>query len=70
MTNNSELSEHQGAGITLHHPTLGKLRGIKKSKDVVQFLGLQYATLTDGLARGVLHNGVYSKEVHDATKHG
>ena len=54
----------------LCHPTLGPLQGITSGDDVVQFLGLQYATLKDGLARAVLRDGVYSEERRIATRHG
>lgn len=70
MTIHTDSSVHTNTGVKLHHPTLGTLRGLQASNDVVQFLGLQYASLSDGLARGVLHQGVYSEQVHDATKHG
>lgn len=39
---------------TISHPTIGRVRGISRYPGVVQFLGVQYATLTDRFARGEL----------------
>ncbi|KAK5061076.1 hypothetical protein LTR84_007617 [Exophiala bonariae] len=64
------------ADPTIEHPLLGSILGVKKSEEVVQFLGIQYATLKDRFSRGVLlrsltrmpGNNVAS--VFDATKSG
>lgn len=39
---------------TISHPTIGRVRGIRRYPGVIQFLGVQYATLMDRLARGEL----------------
>ncbi|KAH6974610.1 Alpha/Beta hydrolase protein [Ilyonectria sp. MPI-CAGE-AT-0026] len=39
---------------TISHPTIGRVRGISRYPGVVQFLGVQYATLMDRFARGEL----------------
>ncbi|KAH7116555.1 Alpha/Beta hydrolase protein [Dactylonectria estremocensis] len=39
---------------TICHPVIGHIRGIKRYTDLVQFLGVQYATLKDRFARGEL----------------
>jgi hypothetical protein len=38
----------------LQHGTIGTIRGLRKTPDVDQFLGIQYAQLADGFARGML----------------
>ena len=38
----------------LEHPDIGSIRGIQHSEDVQQYLGIQYAELADGFARGTL----------------
>ncbi|KAJ5520859.1 hypothetical protein N7463_001312 [Penicillium fimorum] len=55
----------------IHHPIIGPIRGTKNSLGVVQFLGVQYATLEDRFARGVLKE-YYPKEgdTLDATQLG
>ncbi|KAJ9151287.1 Sterol esterase [Pleurostoma richardsiae] len=39
---------------TLHHPTIGRIRGMRRSPEVDQYLGIQYATLKDRFSRGEL----------------
>lgn len=54
---------------TFTHPTIGQLRPNTSHEGVLQFQGLQYATLTDRFAPAKLKE--YSKdEVIDATKVG
>lgn len=60
---------------TKQHPTIGPIRGLNKVPTVVQYLGVQYATLKDRFSRGVLletYNRDYLNEdgVLDATKLG
>lgn len=57
--------------VPLIHPTLGRIAGIRRSESVVQYLGIQYATLKDRFSRGelVTHSTDYALEL-DATKHG
>lgn len=40
--------------VVLQHPTIGPIRGINKVAGVTQLLGVQYATLVDRFAPGVL----------------
>jgi len=40
--------------VRLSHPSLGRIRGIRRSENVVQYLGVQYATLKDRFSRGDL----------------
>jgi hypothetical protein len=37
-----------------HHQTIGPIRGVKRTSGVIQYLGVQYATLKDRFARGKL----------------
>ena len=37
-----------------HHHTVGPIRGVRRPPYVDQFLGVQYATLSDRFARGEL----------------
>lgn len=53
---------------TLKHSTLGNVKG-NKGDQVVQFLGLKYATLKDRLATAQLL-GSYGFDGVDATKYG
>lgn len=41
---------------TLKHASIGQIKGIKPSQhpDVDQYLGIQYATLSDAFSRGKL----------------
>lgn len=60
---------------TKQHPTIGPIRGLNKIPTVVQFLGVQYATLKDRFSRGVLletyDSGNFNEDgVLDATKLG
>ncbi|KAL3464916.1 Alpha/Beta hydrolase protein [Aspergillus heterothallicus] len=55
------------------HPTIGRIRGISKVPGVVQYLGVQYATLADRFSRGVLLDSYTCEDpsrVLDATKLG
>lgn len=57
----------------LVHPTIGRIKGVKKSSYVVEYLGLQYATLEDAFARG--KSIAYASRgdgdsIIDATQHG
>jgi carboxylesterase type B len=54
--------------VTLKHPSIGSLRGTKRSAGVEQYLGIQYAKLTDRFSRGALVES-YASPV-DATTHG
>lgn len=54
--------------VTLEYPSIGSLRGIKRPPGVEQYLGIQYAKLTDRFARGALVES-HSSPV-DATTHG
>lgn len=54
---------------TLSHPTIGKVKGNATKDGVIEFLGLQYATLTDRFAPAKIKE--YSKQnTIDATKIG
>lgn len=53
------------------HPHIGRVRGLQRSNDLVQFLGIQYATLKDRFARGVLCDYADAPDaLLDATKIG
>lgn len=53
------------------HPEIGRIRGLQRSNDIIQFLGIQYATLENRFARGVLRDYAESpEEVLDATNVG
>jgi carboxylesterase type B len=54
--------------LTLQHPSIGSIKGIRRSSQVEQYLGIQYATLTDRFARGQLIE-TYASPL-DATSHG
>lgn len=54
----------------LDHPTIGSLRGIKKSPSVTQYLGVPYATLEDAFARAQPTTRAADGKVIDATRHG
>lgn len=53
----------------LEHPGIGKIQGIRRPNGLSQFLGVQYATLKDGYARGEL-KPPNPEGVLDATQHG
>ncbi len=55
---------------TFDHPTIGSIKGRKSSPQVVKYLGVPYATLSDGFARGTLVDSVSSQDVLDATNPG
>ncbi|KAK5659820.1 hypothetical protein OQA88_1032 [Cercophora sp. LCS_1] len=63
------MSEHK---TVLEHPTIGRVRGVSRVPDVVQYLGLKYATLSDRFARSELLESYSPNEdgVLDATKIG
>ncbi|KAL2783217.1 Alpha/Beta hydrolase protein [Aspergillus keveii] len=52
------------------HPTIGPIKGISKVPGVIQFFGVQYATLKDRFSRGVPLDSYPSDRVLDATKLG
>ncbi|KAJ5636954.1 Alpha/Beta hydrolase protein [Penicillium longicatenatum] len=60
---------------TKQHPTIGPIKGLNNVPTVVQYLGVQYATLKDRFSRGVLletyDRGYLNRDgVLDATKLG
>ncbi|OQE42964.1 hypothetical protein PENCOP_c003G00472 [Penicillium coprophilum] len=60
---------------TKQHPTIGPIKGLNKVPTVIQYLGVQYATLKDRFSRGVLlesyNSGHFNGDrVLDATKLG
>lgn len=57
------------ATSTLHHPTIGNVIGNADSEGVVQYLGLQYATITDRFAPPQLKQYSQDGDV-DATRNG
>lgn len=59
----------------LQHPTIGRIQGIRRTPNVTQFLGVQYATLRDCFSRGEIIEHYLSRGPRiglnlDATKHG
>jgi hypothetical protein len=57
--------------MALHHPAIGNVIGNTDSEGVVQYLGLQYATIADRFAPPQLKQ--YSPDDHvdiDATENG
>ncbi|OIW26278.1 alpha/beta-hydrolase [Coniochaeta ligniaria NRRL 30616] len=54
--------------VSLQHPAIGSIKGIRHSSQVEEYLGIKYATLTDRFARGTLVES-YASSV-DATAHG
>jgi hypothetical protein len=54
---------------TTNHATIGGIRGLKRSKQVTQYRGVQYATLKDRFARAELVE-TYQGGVLDATTFG
>jgi hypothetical protein len=57
------------ATSTLHHPSIGKIISNVDSEGVVQYLGLQYATLADRFAPPQLKHYSLDSDV-DATRNG
>ena len=57
------------ATSTLHHPAIGNVIGNADSEGVVQYLGVQYATLADRFAPPQLKQHSPDGEV-DATRNG
>ena len=54
----------------LHHPSLGDIQG-KLKNNIIQFLGIKYATLKDRFAEPQLaRENDTTNEVLDATKYG
>lgn len=64
------------SGHVLEHPSIGAIRGLTKSADVTQYLGVQYACLKDRLSRGELllspppYHPRRADNVLDATRNG
>jgi hypothetical protein len=54
--------------VVLQHPAIGSIRGNRQSSQAEQYLGIQYAKLTDRFARGNLVES-YPTSI-DATSHG
>jgi hypothetical protein len=54
---------------TIYHPDIGNVIGNTDSEGVVQYLGLQYATLTDRFAPPQLKHYSSDGDV-DATRNG
>ena len=55
---------------TIAHPTIGPVTGSTAKEGVVQFLGLQYATLVDRFAPPALKDYGKQNETMEATKLG
>ena len=53
----------------LSHPTIGTIRGIRKTNRISQYLGVRYAMLKDRFSRGEIQKS-YSEPVLDATNYG
>ena len=58
------------ANATFTHPTIGSLKGNTSKEGVLQFQGLQYATLTDRFAPAKMKEYSTQNETIDATKIG
>lgn len=58
------------ANATFSHASIGSLKGNSSQEGVLQFLGLQYATLTDRFAPAKMKEYSSSGETIDATKIG
>ena len=43
------MSHHE-----IYCPKIGRIRGLRNSEDIVQFLGVRYANVKDRFSRGVL----------------
>ena len=57
------------ATTTVSHPSIGDIKASTAKEDVLQFLGLQYATVADRFAPAVMKE--YSKDSDiDTTKLG
>jgi carboxylesterase type B len=52
------------------HPTIGSIRCLTRDGDVLQFLGVQYATLRDRFSRGELLETYPQATILDASQHG
>jgi hypothetical protein len=55
---------------TTNHATIGCIRGLKRSEQVTQYLGVQYATLKDRFALAELVEVYHQGGVLDATTFG
>lgn len=65
------LQARESDMVRFSHPNLGKILGVRRSETVVQYLGVQYATLKDRFSRGELLSRLTDHDVEvDATKHG
>jgi hypothetical protein len=58
------------AATTFTHPTIGSIKGNTSKEGVVQFLGLQYATVADRFAPAKIKQYSNNNETIDATKIG
>jgi hypothetical protein len=58
------------ANAVFTHPSIGRLKGNTAKEGVLQFLGLQYATLTDRFAPAKMKEYSNQSETVDATKIG
>ncbi|KAK5045738.1 hypothetical protein LTR84_008830 [Exophiala bonariae] len=52
------------------HPTIGRIQGVKSSPNVVEYLGIQYATLSNAFARGSIGHYAGSGSTIVAITHG
>lgn len=50
---NYDIMSEESHEVT-QHATIGPVKGLRKGSGVVQYLGVQYATLKDRFARGEL----------------
>ena len=68
----TDMSQTDGVASfeTTDHSTIGGIRGLKRSKQVTQYLGVQYATLKDRFARAELVETYRQGGVLDATTFG
>ena len=57
------------ANTKLHHPLIGEVQGVESESGVVQYRGLQYATLKDRFSTAVLKEYKSGDKI-DATKLG
>ena len=65
----TQLSE-EASFERIHHTTIGSIQGLKRSEQVTQYLGVQYATLKDRFTRAELIDTYIQSEVLDATTFG
>jgi hypothetical protein len=72
-TNNTDIRAtmtSHGSLPSLVHPIIGVVRGVRASTQVVQYLGVPYATLQDAFARAQPITYMKSEFVLNATQHG